>query len=676
MTLPAGTRLGPYEIQSAVGAGGMGEVYRARDRKLKRDVAIKVLPDAFASDAERIARFQREAEILASLNHPNIAAIYGVEEPKGVQCLVLELVEGETLADRLKRGRLSLDQVLRIANQIAEAVEAAHGKGVVHRDLKPANIKLTPDGNAKVLDFGLAKVLQESAASDLSNSPTLVSGTLSGVILGTIGYMSPEQVRGMVADRLCDVWAFGCIFFEMLTGTPAFRGDTVADILIEITKTDPDWKLLPPATPLMIRSLVGRCLRKDRNRRLHDIADARIEIEEVLRDPEPAVSVANGAMSRLKNRERLAWIGGLIVAAAVSATVYFPRQPIEMQELRLQLNTAPTADPLSLAISPDGRQLVFVAQVQGKSQLWLRPLDSVTARPLPASEGALFPFWSPNSASIGFFADGRLKRLDIAGGPASTLAPAPAPRGGTWNQDDTIVFAPNSQFDTALYRIPATGGVPIPITSLEPRQANHRFPQFLPDGRHFLYGVMSGRPDVQGIYAGSLDRGAGKRLLDGLPQNVAYVPPGFLLFVRQGTLFAQRLDLSALTLAGSPLPLAEQVLSISSVGAAISAAANGTIVYRTDSGTNTRRLVWFDRSGHELGAIDKLGSGVFNSPNLSPDSKRVALWRDVSENIDVWLIDLGREVVSRFTVQPGIDCWPVWSPNGEQILFCQPETHA
>jgi serine/threonine protein kinase len=473
MAIASGVRLGTYQVLAPLGAGGMGEVYRALDTKLKREVAIKILPDEFAGDPERVSRFQREAEALAALNHTNIASIYDFQEASGHRFLVLELVAGETLADRIGRGPLALDEALRIAKQIAEALEAAHAKSIVHRDLKPANIKLTPDGKVKVLDFGLAKVFQpESADADFSKSPTLMSGTLAGVILGTAAYMSPEQARGQATDHRTDIWAFGCVLYEMLTGKQAFDGQTLTDVLGGIVRVDPDWQLLPDAIPPMVRYLLRRCFDKNRARRLQSITEARVAIEDVSSDPALTSIVAAPPQKPGASRiERLAWAAA-VLALAIAAGLFYARTLIEQPETRLQIVTPPTTDPLILAVSPDGRRLVFSGAVEGRNQLLLRSLDSVTAQPLSGTEGGLYPFWSPDSRWIGFFADGKLKRIDIAGGTAQTIADAATGRGGSWNREDIILFAPTNV--GGLYRVSASGGQVTEVTKAgPPRQATN-----------------------------------------------------------------------------------------------------------------------------------------------------------------------------------------------------------
>jgi serine/threonine protein kinase len=485
-SLQAGSYIGAYEIVAPIGAGGMGEVYRSRDTKLKREVAIKVLPTEFSRDPERLHRFRREAEVLATLNHPHIAQIYGLEETGEAFCLVLELVDGDTLADRLAHGAMPVDEALETARQIAEALEAAHGREIVHRDLKPANIQITTDGRAKVLDFGLAKPMGPGG-SDVatSQSPTLATATIPGMILGTAAYMSPEQAKGRAADRRSDIWAFGCVLYEMLAGTPAFAGETVVEILGAILKSEPDWHALPATTPPAVLSLLKRCLQKDRNRRMRDIADARFQIEEA--PNEPAIPVASTVPSQ-GSRERLLWIAAtFVLASALALSVVYTRSaPADLPEMRLEIGTPPGADLSGFAISPDGRALVFQATVKGTNQLWLRPLDSETAQPLAGTENGSNPFWSPDSRSVGFFAGGQLKRFDIAGGLVQALAEAPSnTRGGAWNTEGTIVFTRSAT--EPLYRVPASGGKAVAVTEVKAPHVGHRYPHFLPDGRRFLF---------------------------------------------------------------------------------------------------------------------------------------------------------------------------------------------
>ena len=666
MSIAIGTKLGAHEITGVLGRGGMGEVYRARDTKLKRDVAIKILPEEFSLDPERIARFHREARAIAALNHANIAAIHELGETRTTKFLVLELVEGDTLAQRIQRGPLPLEEALNIARQIGEALEAAHEKGIIHRDLKPANIKITPQGKVKLLDFGLARIFEdESEDLDSSNSPTLVSATAGGVILGTAAYMSPEQARGQKADKQSDVWAFGCVLYEMLTGQQIFRGQTVTDILSGIIRSEPDWSALPQSTPVFVRSLLRRCLRKERSRRLRDIADARIEIEEA---GTPAEREPDRAKPQEKARRvSVTWFAAvlaiaLVLGAALVVVSLFYFNRTAPPEIRVEVNTPSTSDPLSFAISPDGRRLVFSASSEGKSQLWVRPLDSVAAQPLAGTDGASYPFWSPDTASVGFFADDKLKRIDIVGGAPQVLANAVAPWGGSWNRDGTILFAPAGA--GPLLKVPATGGEPVAVTQLEAGQAAHKFPQFLPDGRHFIYFIQGAG---QGVYAGSLDGGPSKKLVNADAAAVVF-PSGFLLMARQTTLFAQAFDFKRQELSGNPFPVAEHAALNTTGNAAGLSATLGIVAYRTSPLGLARQLTWLDRSGKTVGTIGGPDTADLTDVELSPDGKHVAVYRTVNSNPDIWLIDTARGVPTRLTFD-NVDQRPVWSPDGATIYY-------
>ena len=668
MALSIGTKLGPYEIVGALGAGGMGEVYRARDATLNRDVALKILPELFALDPDRLARFKREAQVLASLNHPNIAAIYGFEDSNDVQALVLELVEGPTLADRIAQGPVPLDEALPIARQICEALEATHEQGIIHRDLKPANVKVRPDGTVKVLDFGLAKLT--GSAEALSNSPTMMA-SMPGTILGTTAYMSPEQATGKEADRASDVWAFGCVLYEMLTGRRAFQGNSVSEVLAGILKTEPDWHELP-AGPEGIRRLLRRCLQKDQKRRLRDIRDARIEILEIDDAQAEPLNAIPGTQASSRRNERRAWLSALVLVTIVAAAIVLGRwgaapSTTPLPEMRVEINTPPTTDPTSLAISPDGQTLAFVATSDGQPHLWLRPFNAVSASPLPDTDGASFPFWSPDSQSVAFFAYGQLRQIRIDGGSPRTLASALGGVGGTWSHDGVILF---SRLGSPIFRIPDRGGDPAPATRLGAQQGGHYLPQFLPDGRHFLYWAFSDR-EPNGVYVGQLDGSETRRLLDA-DFPAVYAPQDHLLFVRQGTLLAQRFDGTRLALVGTPFPVAEQVTSSSNNmrAAAVSTSAAGPIAYRTGSaGGGERQLTWFDRSGHQLANVGAPFLSTQLSPSLSPDGRRVALFRDTNGNYDVWLLDVGRGVATRFTFHSADDVKPLWSRDGSRIAF-------
>jgi eukaryotic-like serine/threonine-protein kinase len=679
MLLTPGARIGPYEIMAAVGAGGMGEVYRARDTKLGRDVAIKVLPLSFTSDPDRRARFEREAQVLASLNHPNIAAIYHVEDTAGAPAIVMELVEGETLADRIARGPIPIDETLAIANQIAQALAAAHAQGIIHRDLKPANIKITPSGQVKVLDFGLAKLgdaggagqSREPASLSVSPtvSPTIISPALmtaAGVLLGTAAYMSPEQARGKPVDQRVDIWALGCVLYEMLSGSRAFHGTDAAETVAAVIQSEPDWSRLPPATPPAMQRVIRRCLRKDADRRLADVRDVRLEIEDG-DDASP-----NHSRSGAVTRERLGWVAAcLLTAMAVSAvTSWFGNRTSTIpSEMRVEITTPPTNDLVSLALSPDGKKLAFVASSDHRPRLWLRSLVTGVATPLSGTDGATFPFWSPDSGSIGFFANGNMYRIDVDGGSLRALTIAPVGAGGSWGRDGEILFTMVP--DAPLSRVRASGGKPEFLAASQPGRTptpapGQRFPQFLPDGRHFLYYVAE--TSMRGVYLGALDSPERQRLFDADAAAV-FVPPARVLFVRAGKLYAQQLDPSRLQPEGNAVSLADGI-SIDSVGAAaISGSSTGAIAYRVGAANRQRQFTWFNRSGAEVGVAGEPDAASPLNPALSPDGRQLALNRSTEGNMDIWLYDLRRRVFSRFTSDPRPDIYAVWSPDGSRIAY-------
>lgn len=667
--LVSGTRLGLYEILSPLGEGGMGQVYRATDTTLGRQVAIKILPDHLALDPDRLARFKREAQILASLNHPNIAAIYGLERSDGTTALVMELVEGPTLADRIARGPIPVDEALPIAKQIAEALEAAHEQAFIHRDLKPANVKVRDDGMVKVLDFGLAKALDPTPGGSpgVSQSPTITSPaqTMQGVIIGTATYMSPEQAKGKTADARSDIWAFGVVLYEMLTGKQAFPGDTVMEILGGVMNAEPDWTALPATTPPIFRALLRRCLQKDPRRRLRDIADARFQIEEALTEqPATAATLA----PRRSARQFAIWAAALVTAIAVGAVTatYFGRAPADRAEVRLQINTG-AGNPNYFAISPDGTNVVYQGPAQRGLQLLVRSLQSETPQALAGTETANYPFWSADSRSIGFWSLGKLNRIDVTGGAAQTIADAMSFRGGAWNRDGVILF---SQASGPILRVPAVGGQPVEATTLIPPQTSHRFPQFLPDGRRFFF-YVAGTPDVRGVYSGSLDSKEARRLVDADTSGV-FAPPDFVLFARQATLYAQHLDLNKMAPTGDPFVIAEKVEmgDLAQAGRlAHSASLAGTLAYRGIGRSTERQLTWFDRTGKPLGTLGDPDRAEKDTPRLSPDGKYVAISRSVDGNADLWLIETARGVMRRITFDTVFEGRPVWSPDGTQLLF-------
>jgi Tol biopolymer transport system component len=652
----------------------MGEVYRARDTRLKRQVAIKILPPAVAADADRLARFQREAEVLASLNHPNIAHIHGLEESGGVTALVMELVEGDDLSQRIARSAIPLDRALPIARQIAEALEAAHEQGIIHRDLKPANIKVRTDGTVKVLDFGLAKAIESAegsgleAAVDLADSPTVTSPAMTefGMILGTAAYMSPEQARGQALDKRTDIWAFGCVLFEMITGRTVFPGATVSDTIAAVLERSPDWTALPSATSPPVRHILARCLEKDRKRRWRDIGDVRIELD----DAETWRPQTDGASPRISRAgERAAWALLAALTAAVAAVVAptFREAPTPAEvRFNILFPRGVTADSAQLAMSPDGQQIVVAPSfgVQQPTPLWLRPLASTSGRLLTGTEGASFPFWSPDGRSIGFFADQKLKRLDINSEAIQTLADAPAARGGAWQADGTILFAPRGA--GPLFRVPDTGGEPTVATQLESGQTDHRAPFILPDGKHFIY-YARGTPQVRGVHVARLDGAERKRLLDADGAAV-YARSGHLLFPRQGELLAQSFDPTRLALDGEAFRVADSVSVNPAVSlASLSVSAAGPIAYGTDSIRRTQ-FAWFDRSGRRVETLGPPDQRSLANPSLSRDASRLAFSRVVGGNWDVWLIDM-QGAASKFTSALTLDFNPVWSPDGRQIFY-------
>ena len=591
-----GQTLRHYRILEKLGAGGMGEVYLAEDTRLGRQVAIKVLLEAFAENPERLARFDREAKVLASLNHPHIGAIYGLEKNKGQTFLVLELIEGETLAERIGRGSVPVPEALELGRQIAEALEAAHALGVVHRDLKPANVKITLEGQLKVLDFGLAKVLApELPEADLTHSPTLTQPmTRTGIILGTAAYMSPEQARGQEAGTQADIWAFGCVLYEMLTGERAFRGGTVSDLLAAILQSEPDWKALPEDTPPLTRSLLRRSLAKDTARRLHDMADARLELEESIQEPALALgmTVAMPARRKVLPRRVLLTLTSVALAAVLGLAAWFWTRPELSAPAARRFNLQPPSGveiarspaPAYLALSPDGNWVAFrgvFATPPLRPQLYLRSVEELEARPLPGTEGALNPFFSPDSQWLGFVANDRLQKVPVGGGellPIYEVAGASF-RGASWGEDGTILF--NDGFN-GLWRVSADGGEPEPVTTpdVDAGERNHRWPQHLPGGRAALFIVRTGYPESQNkIAVVSLDTGEYRTILTG-GAYPRYVPRGYLVYCRLGTLYAVPFDLGRLEVTGDPRPVLEDVYFYYSSGSvAFAVSDSGSLVY-------------------------------------------------------------------------------------------------
>jgi hypothetical protein len=675
MAIGPGTRVGPYEVTALLGEGGMGQVWRARHTSLKRDDALKVLPDAFTADPERLARFEREAQVLASLNHANIAQVHGLEEVDGAKALVMELVEGPTLADRIALGPIPVDEALTVAKQIAEALEAAHELGIVHRDLKPANVKVRPDGTVKVLDFGLAKALEPGRPTqEASTSPTITTPamTRAGMILGTASYMSPEQARGKPADRRADVWAFGCVLFEMLTSQRAFDGDDTSDVLALVLTKEPDWNALPAGTPPVIRRLLRRCLAKDRRARLSDLGTARLDIDEA-RAPQ-ADGGASEQYPSAHGRERLLWITVailLVSTLALAAAAYRARSgtTAPAPEMRLEVATPPDSDMRDFALSPDGGQLLF----KRGSAFWVRDLQFESARPVPGTDGLEggWPFWSPDGQSIGFFANDRLKRIELATGVVRDLAAAAQAIGGSWGSSGTILFVP--ALSSPVLRVPERGGPAIPATHLLPGQVGHRFPQMLPDGQHFLFLAM-GTTENRGLYLGTLESPDDARHLMDTDSSATFVAPDVVLFMRSGALMAQRLDLDRRELVGDPEPIAARVIALSNQynQLLVSASSRGSLVYRTD--TSRWQLIWTDRSGREIEAVGEPDGAqqqglTMSGGRITRDGRLLSLQRTVDGNADVWLLDLTRGVPTRFTLGDERDAAAVWSPDGRRLVF-------
>ncbi len=673
MALSSGTRLGPYEILAPIGAGGMGEVYRAKDTRLDRTVAIKVLPSHLSENAELRQRFEREAKTISSLSHPHICALYDVGHQDGTDYLVMEYLEGETLTDRLAKGPLPTEQVLRHGIEIADALDKAHRQGIVHRDLKPGNVMLTKSG-VKLLDFGLAKAMQQSSPkSSFTALPTAAENlTAEGTILGTFQYMAPEQLEGRESDSRTDIFAFGAVLYEMATGQKAFSGRSQASLIASILSSEPPpISTVQPMTPPALDRVVKTCLAKDPDDRWQTAHDVMLQLKWIAEGGSQA-GIPAPVAARRRGRERLAWVANAVTAIlAVAATLLvlqIRREPSRViqssinppEKSRFSFEDGP------MALSPDGRRLAFVARTpEGKKLLWVRPLDGLLAQPLAGTEGASFHFWSFDSRFLGFFADGKLKRIDASGGSPETLCDAPQGRGGTWSRDGVILFAPT--VGGPIYRVSSSGGPATPVTRVDPsrRETSHRWPCFLPDGRHFLYLVQG---EKGGLHVGSLDSKEEKLLLLA-NSNVAYAPPGYILFFREGTLRAQPFDAKRLQLTGEAFPVAEQVQSnVGFASANFSASENGVLAYVGGSAANLSQLVWLDRSGKRIGSVGEPAD--FWDPRISHDGRRIAyVLNDAAGNGDIWLYDLSRRVATRFTFDPENDIAPIWSPDDSRIVF-------
>jgi len=686
MTLTSGSRLGPYEITAAIGAGGMGEVFRARDTKLGRDVAIKVLPAALAQDAERVGRFRREAQVLAALNHPNIAAIYGLEEAEGVVGLVMELVPGEDLAERMKRGRIPLDEALAIARQIAEALEEAHEKGIVHRDLKPANVKVTPEGRVKVLDFGLAKALGgdagTSSATDVSSSPTMSRhATEAGLILGTAAYMSPEQARGKAVDKRADIWSFGVVMFEIFSGKRLFTGETVTDVLAAVLTREPDWSILPTEVPPAVRSLMARCLERDPKRRLRDVGEARLAL-----DPQPITSSLSGitasSLPAMAGSPRPRFPAAMLSAALIAGVLLGgwligrrapagAERPVLVYDVEpepgasLMLSDYPTLD-----ISADGSRIVYVARKDGAQHLYVRERSSPRSRRIPGTDGGINPSFSPDGRSVAFFADNKLKVASLDGAPI-VLTTVNDPRGLTWLDRDTLAFSPEA--GTPLLSIPAQGGTAAPFSTLKSDQGerSHRWPQALPGGGAlFTVGEVSSQGAYDGARIDSVPRAGGERSTLFRGARFARYVSGRLLFVRGATLFSTAFDLDRSSSTETPVAMADDVAGDTGTGAAhLAVSDEGTLAYVTGGVDETQRtILWVERTGATR-AI-QVPANDYGEITLSPDGSKfaVSVHGVGGRGGDVWVYDLTRQLLTRFTFEGNVIA-SAWSSDSQWIYY-------
>ena len=670
MSLSPGARLGKVEILSLIGAGGMGEVYRARDPRLKRDIAVKVLPAVWASDADRLARFQREAELLATLNHPNVAAIYGFEEADETQALLLELVEGPTLADRLRRGPIPITEASSIARQIADALDAAHERGIVHRDLKPANIKVRDDGMVKVLDFGLAKALEpEPSAGAATQLPTVTDPgmTRAGVILGTAAYMSPEQARGQAVDKRTDIWAFGCVLYEMLMGRAPFVRPTVTDTLAAVVEQHPNWTALPPATPEFVVRLLRRCLEKDVRRRWHDIADARLYLED-LDNPPP---VEPHGLARRRIPQVVAALGVLAVVAA-SAAVWNSRRGEDApasDPVRFTVDLQPGEElpldaglPVPMAISRDGRSIVYVTRRPSGNRIYLRQTERVDANMIAGTDGGSGPFISPDGQWLGFASGGFIRKVSMQGGTPQTVARVATFFGGCWSDDGSIVF---HEWQSGLFRVSADGGTPERLTSQDEQAEGpgHQTPFCLPGGRAVLFSVSPrGRP--RAVEAVEIRTGRRTHLLEG--SSPQYVSSGHLVFVRDGKLHAAPFDVARLDVTGPAVALADDIaVTVVQDRGALAISLNGTLAY-APAVSNSSRLVAVDAAGGSRPVVE--GQSRFDHPRFSPDGTRLVVSVALDTGNELWVYDLARNARARLSVGGQVSR-PIWSHDGLSITF-------
>jgi eukaryotic-like serine/threonine-protein kinase len=682
MTLTAGTKLGPYEIQFPVGAGGMGEVYRARDTRLERTVAIKILPERLISNPDSRQRFEREARSISSLNHAHICTLHDIGSQDGVDFLVMEFLEGETLAERLKHGPLKIEEALRIATEIANALDTAHRQGLVHRDLKPGNIMLTKSG-AKLMDFGLAKPaitmgVSASAGGPLTpSSPTMTVAALisptspltqKGQIVGTFQYIAPEVLRGGEADARSDIFSFGCMLYEMITGRRAFDGKSQLSVLSAILEKEPEpIAAIQPLSPPVLDHVVHTCLAKDPEQRYQTVHDIGLELKWLSGSGSQAGLIPSVARRR-RHREWLPWIvaGGLALATLAAGWWLHtaPVQPVMRTSLELPADSQVGARDGSLAFSPDGRRLAITITQSNASSICLRSMDNVTAQLLSGTDGATYPTWSPDGKSLAFFADHKLKRIDIASGRVDTICDADDGRGLTWGAGDTIVFSPRSS--AGLYQVSSAGGTPEELASLEDPGGSYRLPVFLPDGKHVMYFAVGGREWRGRLEAISLDTKKVTHVLD-TSGGAQYVAPGYLLYVKDGTLVGQHFDASALKTIGSPVPLAEHVQFARGGTGAFAASSTGELAYGSQAGGGKYQWTWMDLNGKVLAKIGEPTTLGFAGARLSPDDKWVAASDD--SHTAIWLYELSRGIATRLTFDSGFDSDPIWSPDGKSILY-------
>lgn len=691
MTLPFGKRLGVYEISTLLGIGGMGEVYRAHDTKLGRDVAIKILPSQFSSDAVRLNRFEKEARSASALNHPNIITIHEIGQMDHTSFIIMELVEGKTLRKIISGGSIPVRKALDIAAQIAEGLAKAHAAGIIHRDLKPENVMISNDGFVKILDFGLAKLLFPEESNPQQTQAPTVSSTQPGLIVGTVGYMSPEQASGDRVDFRSDQFSLGSLMYEMTTGKRAFQRNSAVATLSAIIQEEPESiSSISPKVPAPVRWIIERCLSKNPDDRYastkdlaHDLVHLRGRLSEKDISTEQ-IAPASVKVSSLKRSSRIAWgvTAAAVLLSAIAAIAYLTRVPVNESALRFYVSPPEKAtfnfagrDAGPVAVSPDGSSLAFVATTsEGRKRLFIRRLDTLAARSLDGTDGASYPFWSPDSRYIGFFAEGKLKKIEVSGDLPQTLCDATWGRGGSWNRDGVIVFAP-AIYDV-LYRISSNGGAVTQVTHFDknsPDLLSHRWPNFLPDQQHFIYlgfkQVVAGQKAGHRVYVGSLD-GKEEKLLFGGSSPVLYARPGYLLMVRESTLIALPFDPVKLEVTGESIPVAQQVQAYANTASAVfSASQNGVLAYQSGTVRAISQLIWFDRSGRQIATVG--APGDYEDPDLSPDGKRVAINRIDSQfgTTNIWSYEFSQNKPTRFTFSPSFDHHAVWCPDQSTFIF-------